>query len=176
MLYNERIGVAINIRETIQLSHYIDLVNQYVAINKQVRKLDQDREVILQNLKKANNTLVFLNKNNLKVDGSLVQYIDTVVSELDSLEETKKTLTKLAIDLDTICRTSNVRYVVHFVAKKENISLKELSIKVGCKAEAFDILVSDLYISGVDLVKLCEYYGIWHMPPEWQMGNLLESA
>lgn len=154
------------IRKSLSLESYIYLINEYIEL-KNIIKTKYNQNV--DNISKLNSTISVLKENNIKIPRKL-NSIYLSLSDDSSINECKK----LAEDISNIVSIGNLRYLIGDIAEKENLSLEDISLSIGCEANTLDNLVHNkLTIRKSDFEKFISHYGIKEIIEEWYPRYIL---
>lgn len=95
-------------------------------------------------------------------------FLNNFIKKNKSEKNKIKILNHLLDESAFLYRITNLRYVIYFISKKENITLKELALNLGCEENYFDNLSDDsIKISSEVIQRLCNKYNIVGELAEW---------
>lgn len=138
------------VRERISLDTYLYLTNEIIKLNSEIKNLNEY-------INSLDTTINVLKSDNIKFKTF------ELLNELDTTIQYKKikldTYRRLYFDLTQII-PANLREYVYIISLKLNLSLAELSERIGLDTEVLNNLVHEFYIKESELKKFLDYFDI----------------
>lgn len=159
----EEYEIEQEVRENLSLKSYIYLINQYIKLTDIIKMQHNENKDKLFKLK----TIIdVLKENSIKIPEKL----NSIYSDLCSELSLNNRYLKLTDDISRIVSIRNLRYLIGDIASKENLSLEDISISIGCEPNTLDNLVHNTFgIKKSDIDKFINYYGIVESIEDWNV-------
>lgn len=145
------------IREKLSLKSYIYLINEYIELTTKENMLNDKKDDQFFKFNKIKTAIDVLKENSIKIPEELNFIYSNLCNELSFSYD----YLKLKKEISEIVSVNNLRYLIGDISNKENLSLEDISILIGCLPNTLDNLVHKEYgISKSNFQKFIDHYGI----------------